>query len=670
MRTAIALTLLSAIGALASIQISGLNTVPEERARKMIEDQIKQVKTAGRGSRPLADDASFFLERELRRSGYRDADVQWQFDEATGNITLIVDEGLSQQLGDISISGNVAEVDEAQIRDLVRRSTANRHRHTIIERDGGALPLVEKDIASGLAEVNQLYRSLGYWDSKVKPLADSIVDHDGKHDVHVQIEAGPLHHFRAFKLLGDTGAEVKLLQESLAEHQGSPFTTKNVNAAKAKVAAFYSKRGHINSDITSRPIDHGDEITLEFTIDAGRPFQVASLEIEGTERIRPDFVKKRFAPLVGKPYSPADAEKIYRDLLSIGLFNRIGFTPEEIPGRPNEVNLIITVEEAKARSIGVYGGYGTYDGAILGFIFRENNVFGNGRQFRATGEYNQRGLRGEIGYSDKWFWESPFFFDAKLFATTKDHEGYDIFETGFRASIGRQFGEHYSVSAFATIEYADILEAEIEAADLGLPNYRVGSIGLAHSYDMRDHKTLPRRGFIFDNSLEYASGATGSEVDFLRGSIRFSAYFPITKRTQLSLGARSGFIMPTGDTDQIPINLRYFSGGSTTVRSFRERHLGPSDKEGYPLGGEFYSTFNAEYTVPIAGALKAAVFADAGNLLRDFDDASLDEMHYAVGAGLRYDLPTGPIRLDYGWNMNRGEREPSGTFHVSIGFAF
>ncbi len=74
--------------------------------------------------------------------------------------------------------------------------------------------------------------------------------------------------------------------------------------------------------------------------------------------------------------------------------------------------------------------------------------------------------------------------------------------------------------------------------------------------------------------------------------------------------------------------------------------------------------------MPIVGGLKAAVFADAGNLLTDFDDASLDKMHYALGAGLRYDLPTGPIRLDYGWNMNRGEREPSGTFHISVGFAF
>ncbi len=273
-------------------------------------------------------------------------------------------------------------------------------------------------------------------------------------------------------------------------------------------------------------------------------------------------------------------------------------------------------------------------------------------------------------YSDKWFLDSPYFFNARLFGLSKDEEGYSKFEYGGRVELGRDLGKHYSISAFATLGHTEITEAEIAAADLGLQNYRVGSIGLAQSWNQLDNMALPSRGFIFDNSFEYASNALASDVEFIRGTVRLSAYFPITENTQLSLGARSGFIQPTGDTDQIPIDLRFFSGGSTTVRSFREKHLGPSDKEGYPLGGQFYTTFNAEYTIPITGGLKAAIFADAGNLLSDLDDASLNDMHYALGAGLRYDLPTGPIRLDYGYNMNQGPREPSGSIHLSIGIAF
>ena len=131
-----------------------------------------------------------------------------------------------------------------------------------------------------------------------------------------------------------------------------------------------------------------------------------------------------------------------------------------------------------------------------------------------------------------------------------------------------------------------------------------------------------------------------------------------------------GIIVPFGDTDQLPIDLRNFSGGSTTVRSFPERELGPQDRRGNPIGGEFYTTFNAEASVPVWKELRFVGFADSGNLLPRNEDMGLNDMHHAAGVGLRYDLPIGPVRLDYGWNLNRQEDEPEGAFHFGIGMSF
>ena len=111
------------------------------------------------------------------------------------------------------------------------------------------------------------------------------------------------------------------------------------------------------------------------------------------------------------------------------------------------------------------------------------------------------------------------------------------------------------------------------------------------------------------------------------------------------------------------------------MRSFAERDLGPHD-HGDPIGGEFFSVFNVEYTFPVYGELLGAVFVDAGNLLPNSTDpfervsAGLDDMRYAVGLGLRYKLPIGPIRLDYGYNPDRHAGEDVGAFHFSFGFAF
>ena len=91
---------------------------------------------------------------------------------------------------------------------------------------------------------------------------------------------------------------------------------------------------------------------------------------------------------------------------------------------------------------------------------------------------------------------------------------------------------------------------------------------------------------------------------------------------------------------------------------------------GNPLGGEFFTVFNVEYTFPIYGELLGAVFVDAGNLLPEASNPSLDDMRYGIGPGLRYNLPIGPIRLDYGVNPNPRKDEARGAFHFSFGFAF
>ena len=127
------------------------------------------------------------------------------------------------------------------------------------------------------------------------------------------------------------------------------------------------------------------------------------------------------------------------------------------------------------------------------------------------------------------------------------------------------------------------------------------------------------------------------------------------QQSSLAFGARAGIIhslTASGpeEATAIPIDERFFNGGADTVRSFGERELGPHDNHGHPVGGEFFTVFNIEYTFPILGELQGAIFTDAGNLLPTSEDIGLNDMRYAVGAGLRYKLPVGPIRLDYGVN--------------------
>ena len=106
------------------------------------------------------------------------------------------------------------------------------------------------------------------------------------------------------------------------------------------------------------------------------------------------------------------------------------------------------------------------------------------------------------------------------------------------------------------------------------------------------------------------------------------------------------------------------------MRSFRESQLGPKDPQGIPVGGEFRNTFGAELRLPIVKVLEGAVFADAGNVISDIGDASLRDMRYGIGAGVRLLLPIGPVRLDAAFNPDQRPDEKEWVVHFSVGYPY
>ena len=648
------------------VRFEGLNRVEEREARAMISQQIEWIAKQG-ASPALADDAAFFLERALHGRGYPKADVVPVLDPPGEGLTLRVDEGQRRQLGDVTFAGNVAEVPEHELRGLLTRATKNRSSGIAL----GAKPLqfVERDIEAGLEEIAVLYQSLGYLDATTAPLSESSREAGGGAvAVTVTIDAGPPYKIGRISFSGEDDPRAATLRARLSGFSGLSATTENIAAARAEVIDYFRRSGHYKSEIELRSARGDGRLDLTFDVNKGASYIVGGIYFDGNERVNTDFLRRRFAALEGKPYSAADTEAVHRDLLSAGLFNTISIAPEERGA--DSVDLKVSVSEAKTRELAVVGGYGSFEGGVVGATLRERNLFGRGRQLGGHAELTGRGIAGDITYNDRWFFDSPLRFEAALFSRRKELEGYEKSETGLRSELVWPVSERFTASAFGQFSYTDVFDAVIDDLFLGDRTYRLGTIGISQSFDTRDNPLVPRRGFLLGSTLEYASAGLGSEVDFLRGTIRFTQHIPIGKRSELRLGARSGFMTTSEDTDEIPIDQRFFSGGSTSVRSFDERHLGPDDGSGNPVGGEFFTTFNAEYSFPLVGVLKGATFFDAGNLLGEAGDASLDDMHYAAGLGFRLDFPTGPVRVDYGWNLNRAEGEPAGAFHVSVGLAF
>jgi len=139
---------------------------------------------------------------------------------------------------------------------------------------------------------------------------------------------------------------------------------------------------------------------------------------------------------------------------------------------------------------------------------------------------------------------------------------------------------------------------------------------------------------------------------------------------------RFGAAHPYNGTPDLPISERFFAGGSSSLRGFETDYAGPLDPISYkPVGGDALFIGSVEIRIPIFRFMNLAGFYDSGNVFQRLDDMSFSGFSHTVGSGLRIKTPFGPLRADYGYNLNlssdqRAKGLKPGHFFITIGPPF
>jgi outer membrane protein insertion porin family len=672
-----------------AIEFSGNRAFSDKDLQSQLKEQISTIDDYGLTA-ARADDLAFFLELLYRRHGYLKVSVHYKM-EGGDRLRLEIDEGAIMTLGTITFAGNDHEPHE-KLFEFAVGPTRQRY-----SRMQSRLPFVSSDIEEGADLVRRLYVAEGFLDATVdKPQYDPHEDTNVM-DVRLTIHEGSQYFFGNVTFSGRTIYDAENLRGQIADILDQPFTDARVADIPRRLQSYFKTRGYFEVKVEATanpPAARNAHIPVQVAISAGSVYHFGDSSVTGLTRLSPGFVTKRFDRLNGKTYSPEALDERFRTLMRTGLFNLLQIKP--VPADGDALHLEITAEEAKPKEFGFSAGYGTYEGLIGGIQFRERNLFGTGRPITFSVEVSQRSYKGEIVYEDPFLFDTDIDLMNRLGALTFDYDGYSKFEIGDRIELTRKLTKDYELGFIFAARHVEVTSAEIKTKYLGDTSYFIDTIGLTQTLDFRSSPLVAPRGFVFANTVDLATSALGSEVDLIRGTFRSGYYLPFGpkeltpgvtdakpappirrwfERSGLAFGARVGIVHSLGnagpdEATTLPIDERFFNGGGQTVRSFGERDLGPLDRHGNPLGGEFDTVFNVEYTFPIYGELEGAIFFDAGNLLPTSEEPGLADMRYAIGGGLRYKLPIGPIRLDYGVNPDRRTNEDAGAFHFSFGFAF
>lgn len=644
----------------AKVRVQGLTTITEAQALNLLGGRLEYI-TSRAASPSRADDAAFLLQRLLNQQGFSNPEVDWSL--PGGNvIQLRVHEGSRSFLGEAWVRG----ADETTAKAIIDQF------HTAHQRKVGLLdnrtPYLPENNLTGVANATAYLHSQGFWAGTVNIESTTRTPRTGSVSVILAANPGPLHTLARPAL--ETGTTVDPdLRRQLDALAGEPATTRSINLARQRVTTYYRKQGFQFADIRMEAQHRDGVCHLIFHVKSGPRYRVGTIAVSGAEDTKPGRIEERFDGLSGQHYDAELFDTRIRKLFSTGAFRTLRL--ENTPQPDGTLDATLHVEETKPDGYYTYAGAGSFEGGILGAGYYHRNLFGELWNFSTALEFSGIGILGEARVTDPWFLGRDLRFTPRAFIQTRAHEGYDKTEAGLSIELEWNVTDHYSLLLSQRNSYVSLSSTGIPSAELGPNTYSVHTIGLTQKYDRRNDPVLPTDGYFLELTTELGLAAGDASVSFTRIEGRASFYQPIIADTSfLAARVRGGIIIPSVDQTELPIDLRFFNGGASSVRSFPERELGPTATNGDPRGGEAYWAANLEYIHKVAGPVKAVAFLDAGALNPNHSDFGAGDIKVAAGLGLRIHLPIGPVRLEYGHALSPDPGDPNGAFHFAIGTAF
>jgi len=620
---------------------------------EVIEEELEVFRLEGK--KPNVDDAAWTLERHLRGLGYPHAHVAYEYersDEGDAHARLIVEEGPRVFLDRITLVG-VEGVDRETLLGSFgeRRSLLGQRRW-----------YVEREVRSRLQEIERFYRTRGYLRVQVdEPRLD--FDESGERvNLTVSVHEGTRFFLREVEFAGVDGELLPLLQAAVSSDIGEPFAPRMPTSLRARLEGEYGRRGHPEAVLTHKVIQDestGDTVIL-FSAEEGDRVEIAEIVIRGNEKTREGLIRDRLRVTEGDLYDSRRIQESFQDLYKSRLFRRIEL---ELEGEGPRRTLVVQLEELPSIEAWVEPGWGSYELARLSGGIRDRNVFGSGRALSLEGTAALRAQKLILSLTNPFFLGSPYQMTYSLFGNRR-MDPFVTSQVGAGADLSREWNDEWSSSLGYQFRLSDL--GEVSSSD----SVDVSSFIFTTTRDSRNDIFLPSHGSLNRVSLEWGAPAIGSELDFFRMRYTQSFFRSLTSSTVAALSFRGGFIAPLNETNEIPQQERFINGGENTVRSFREGELGPR-LNGEPTGGEAFSVSSLELRQRVFRGFDGALFVDAGNLPSEAEEAfQFRDLRYALGFGVRYLLPIGPVRLDFAWNPHPRDGEEGFVLHFSVGMPF
>ncbi|MEO6708986.1 MAG: BamA/TamA family outer membrane protein [Planctomycetota bacterium] len=620
----------------------------------------------GKWERSAVDDGAFAIERFYARQGFGFARVDWNLvhvENKPDRAVFHIEENSRVAFEDLEFVG-ASSISRRTMEEFFPKPSRSV-----------AHPVwwVESRIANAAKDLEDYFYKNGYLDARVSEPVTSFDAKQRHARVRVEVVEGVLSRITKIALEGGPEDIQAALQRAADAFTGRPYSPLVAGAVRGQLEEVLAARGYADGKASAGTPERGADgaTAVTFTIVPGPRVRIASVEIRGAKRTQRDTVLELLKLNRGDFYSSDKERESFRALYQSGLFSSVRVSLA--PGSEEERVLIVELNEANAVELYVEPGYGSYERVRVGLGGRLKNLFGTGRSLDIDGSLAELAQRGRVSLITPRVFGTDIRSTFSVFANRREEPSFTSRENGLAWNFARRLSRRLSATLgyefrSTSVSDVDVIGPQVQAL---IDAVEISSVALTPVFDTRDSVFVPSKGGITKLTYQVADGTIGSELDFLRLRFAHSTYLPVWDDGVLAVSWRTGLIVPTHNSDSIPLQERFFNGGENTVRSFREDQLGPTDVRGNPLGGEVYHVFSIELRQKLTGNLDAGLFFDTGNVQLDHNDFfESTGFRDAIGIGLRYVLPIGPIRLDLGFNPDPDNGESPSVLHFTVGMAF
>ncbi len=669
------------------ITFSGNKTISAKKLRQSAKNELADF-SKNIQQKNAVDDAAFQMELAYRRAGFpfTEVDYEYRSDDLTAFARFIIREGPKTEVGALRISGNTA-FNAATLLAFFDFPTQGL-------TDPGRL-YVDTVVREGISKIRDLYRSEGYLLVSVSSPALVFSEDRASVDIDIAVTEGVRSVLKTVEFHGEILPEAEAdLQALKEEFAGKPYFKRRKLGLRNRILEVYGRLGYPSPEIHVQEKESGvpGEIILETSVKSGFPAKIARINVSGNNRTKSDFIKNRIKYKQGDSYDPEKHRDSFQQLYRTGLFAKVDIDLSHMD-TPEDGILEVRVEESPARELFFEPGWGSYEWLRMRTGYRDRNLLGTGRIFRAEGGISVKGRDLLISFTDPWFMSTDIVADLPFTYHYREEPSFSREDTGASLLFTKPLSRNWNVSFGSLYRTTDIFDYDAEttpeAFDTG---YDIVSAKVQSVIDTRDDYFFPSSGFRASLAVESADPAMGSQISYWRFTSGFRYFKSIGAGVIMGLRYHSGLILPGRDQITLPIGERFFNGGENSVRSFRESRVGPADVSGNPVGGMGFNTINIELRRKITANFALSLFTDFGNVAPNrsrseqgmppyaaradvIDDTLNDffsDFRSSVGTGIQYLLPIGPLRLDCAFNPDRREEKGEDDFviHFSVGMAF